>query len=312
MENRETQIKLKNDVQAKCADLDYRALLPMGVDGDFTRKEGDFRVFDRSLCQFKTPYRRRDFYKITLILNRGLLHYADKVIEVKPPTLLFSNPLIPYCWEAQPGEQLGHYCVFTADFLVRNSPGGVIPDLFTKKQTRPVYYLDKQASEKISWIFRQMDQESMSDYSQKEALIYSYVQILIHEARKLKVVEQPHTVNHTSHAAARITALFMEMLDRQFPVDIREGPQLKKAADYAEHLSIHVNHLNRALKEVTGKTTSEWLTERLIQQAQQLLLQTDLNISEIGYALGFEYPSYFNQFFRKVTGRTPASYRVTA
>jgi len=311
MENRETSVNINFEEPLECAGQHYRNLLPLGVDGDFTRHKGNFKVFDRRLCQFKTPYKRRDFFKITLIANKGLLHYADSVIEVRPPVLLFSNPLIPYCWEADPVEQLGYYCVFTTEFLTRNSPGGVVPSLFTQKQHRPVFQLDEQGAEHVSWIFRQMDSESISDYSQKEALIFSYIQILIHEASKRKPVEQLREFSPTGNAAARITALFMEMLNRQFPVDIREGLQLRKAADYAEHLSIHVNHLNKALKEVTGKTTSAWLSARLIQQAQQLLLETDLNISEIGYVLGFEYPSHFNQFFRKLTGRTPASFRVS-
>lgn len=294
-----------------CANaLHYRSFLPLGNDGEFTRQKGDFNVFDRKLCQFKTPYRRRDFYKITLIENKGLLHYAERVIPVEPPTLLFSNPMLPYCWEAEPGEQCGHYCVFTAEFLTRNSPGGIIHPLFTERQRRPVFHLDAGHRDHISSIFKQMDIENQTDYAQKESLIFSYVQILIHEACKLRPVDQ--TVSQPGHAAARITALFMELLDRQFPVDPAEGLQLKKAADYADSLSIHVNHLNRAIKEVTGLTTTHWITTRLIKEAQHLLLHTDLNISEIGYTLGFEYPSYFNQFFRKMTDRTPASYRVTA
>ena len=288
--------------------LVYRSFLPVGKDGDFTRQKGDFNVYDRRHCTFKTPYRRRDFYKITLIENQGLLHYAEKVIPVTPPTLLFSNPFLPYCWEAAPEEQKGNYCVFTAEFLTRNSPGGIIHPLFTEKQRRPVFQLDTQKAAQIAGMFKQMEIELHSDYAEKERLIYSYVEILIHEACKLSPVE--HIVKNSGNAAARITALFFELLDRQFPVDIREGVQLKKAADYADRLFVHVNHLNRAVKEVTGKTTTHWITARLIAEAQHLLVHTDLNIGAIGYALGFEYPSYFNQFFRKMTDRTPTSYRA--
>lgn len=294
----------------ECADLQYRSFLPIGKDGDFTRQNGDFNVYDRKLCQFKTPYRRRDFYKITLIENNGLLHYAEKVIPVSAPTLLFSNPMIPYCWEAEPGVQHGKYCVFTAEFLTRNSPGGIIHPLFTQRQARPVFHLNKTKREQIAGIFKQMEVEHQSDYVEKESLIFSYVQILIHEACKLSPVE--NIVSQPGNAAARITALFMEILDRQFPVDPREGLLLKKAADYADSLSIHVNHLNRAIKEVTGETTTHWIASRLIKEAQQLLLHTDLNVAEIAYALGFDYPSYFNQFFRKMTHRTPAAYRARA
>jgi len=68
---------------------------------------------------------------------------------------------------------------------------------------------------------------------------------------------------------------------------------------------VHVNHLNRSVKEVTGKTTSEHIAARIVQEASALLTHTDWNISEIAYSLGFEYPSYFTLFFKKHTGVSP-------
>ena len=46
-------------------------------------------------------------------------------------------------------------------------------------------------------------------------------------------------------------------------------------------------------------------------QAKALLQHTDWSISEIAYALGFEYPTYFNNFFKKITGTNPKSFRLT-
>ena len=102
----------------------------------------------------------------------------------------------------------------------------------------------------------------------------------------------------------------MELLDRQFPIDTPEHVlKLKTANDYASSLSVHVNHLNRAVKEVTGKTTTEHIADRIIKEAKALLAHTDWNISEIAYTLGFEYPAYFNNFFKKLTNTTPKSLR---
>jgi AraC-like DNA-binding protein len=112
------------------------------------------------------------------------------------------------------------------------------------------------------------------------------------------------------NAMARITSLFLELLERQFPVDTPQYQlKLRTANDYAINLSIHVNYLNRAVKEVTGKTTTEHLTERMIVEAKALLLHTDWSINDIAYSLGYEYPTYFNNFFKKQTGVTPSSLR---
>lgn len=51
------------------------------------------------------------------------------------------------------------------------------------------------------------------------------------------------------------------------------------------------------------------MSERMAGEAKALLQHTDWNVADIAYALGFEYPSYFNNFFRRITGTTPTSLR---
>lgn len=72
---------------------------------------------------------------------------------------------------------------------------------------------------------------------------------------------------------------------------------------------MHTNYLNRAVKEITGKPTTAHITERIIAEAKALLQHTDWNISEVAYALGFDYPTYFDNFFKKQTGTNPKSLR---
>ena len=53
------------------------------------------------------------------------------------------------------------------------------------------------------------------------------------------------------------------------------------------------------------------ISERIVAEAKALLKHTDWNISEIAYALGFDYPTYFNNFFKEHSGATPSSYRLS-
>ena len=86
--------------------------------------------------------------------------------------------------------------------------------------------------------------------------------------------------------------------------------QFKTAQEFANRLSVHVNHLNRSVKEITGKPTSAHIAERIITEAKALLIHTDWTIAEIGYALGFEYPAYFNNYFKRLTGIVPSLVRL--
>src|SRR5687768_6993835 len=153
-----------------------------------------------------------------------------------------------------------------------------------------------------------MIDEQKTDYAYKDDLIRNYINLIIHEALKL----QPSD-NYDLHknAASRITSVFLELLERQFPIESIDKPlQLKTAHDYARSLNVHVNYLNRAVKEVTSKPTTSHITERIITEAKALLQHTDWNVSDIAYSLGFDYPTYFNNFFKKVTGTNPKSLRL--
>ncbi len=83
-------------------------------------------------------------------------------------------------------------------------------------------------------------------------------------------------------------------------------PSVKYLADKV-HLS--PSYLSDLLKKETGKNAQEHIHFYLIEEAKNLLLNSEMNINEIAYGLGFEYPQYFNKLFKKKTGSTPMEYR---
>jgi AraC-like DNA-binding protein len=118
------------------------------------------------------------------------------------------------------------------------------------------------------------------------------------------------TIHSGQNASSRIISLFLELLERQFPIESpTQKLKLRSANEYAERLAIHVNHLNKVLKERTGKTTTEIISSRMIQEAKILLKQTDWNISEIAYSLGFEEVAHFSNFFKRQTSLAPLVFR---
>lgn len=268
---------------------------------------GHLNVYRREdFCKGKvTPYNRRDFYKVSLVIGKGTLYYADKGIVVDRDALLFSNPTIPYSWEPA-GPQSGYFVLFTENYITLDSRNMSEASLF-RIGGSPVFFPSPEQVSKMTEIFERMLVELDSEYLYKYDVLRSYLNLLLHEALKLRPAD---TYFQHTNASARITTLFMELLERQFPIDTPEHVlRFKKATDYASRLSVHVNHLNRAVKEVTGKTTTEHIADRITNEAKALLRHTDWNVSEIAYSLGFEYPAYFNNFFKKQTHQTPRSFR---
>ncbi len=285
-------------------------VLPDGI----TREIGHFNVFDVEelfrLIRRKPvmPYNRREYYKISLISGRNRAEYADKVIDIEDHALLFATPKVPYHWVPQDMNQSGFFCIFTDEFLTKTGMGMALDDLpIFKAGGYPVFQLQEEERQEVGAIFRRMHKELSSDYAFKYDLLRTYVLELIHIGQKL----QPHSALYTTHnASARVSSLFVELLERQFPIEsTHQKLELRTAADYASQLSIHVNHLNKVLKETTGKTTTDLISARVTREAKVLLKQTDWNISEIAYCLGFEEVAHFSNFFRKQTSLSPMGFR---
>lgn len=254
-------------------------------------------------------YSRKDFYKICLTTGKSIIHYADRSFEAEGTVLFFGNPHIPYSWETISRSYVGYTVLFSEDFLkVSDRSESLQQSPLFKIGGTPILKITEQQREFLNTIFRKMIDEQKTDYAYKDDLMRNYINLIIHEALKLQPSEN---YNQHKNAAFRITSVFLELLERQFPIESTDRPlQLKTAQDYAKNLNVHVNYLNRAVKEVTGKPTTAHISERIISEAKSLLQHTDWNIADIAYALGFEYPTYFNNYFKRMTGTNPKSIRA--
>lgn len=84
----------------------------------------------------------------------------------------------------------------------------------------------------------------------------------------------------------------------------------KNADFYATKLNLSAKRLNQILKQKTGKTISQILQERTLNEAKHLLFVGKKSIKEIAYTLGFQDASYFSMFFMKMTKLSPDEFRI--
>lgn len=252
------------------------------------------------------PYRRRDYYKITLLTGNCILHYADKSIEIKKQALIFYNPLVPYGWEKK-GNKLGGYtCIFDQKHFQQF--GELNRYAVFQLNSIPVFELSNEQLKKVVPLYEQMLEEIDSDYIYKYDLLRAFVFELLHFA--LKMYPDHNLGTQSINASKRVSTQFLELLERQFPIDdIKQNLTLRSANEYANRLNVHVNYLNRAVKSITGQTTTQLITQRVLQEAKLLLKNTSWNISEVAYALGFSELSHFNNFFKKHLQSSPLKFR---
>lgn len=277
-------------------------------DATYSKEKPYFNIHSRQ-CNFGTvQFSYRDFYKVTLIKGAGKLYYADKWILVDRPALLFSNPLVPYAWESVSEEQKGMFCIFNEQFVQAEEKNNSLASTPLFKVTGDkVFFLDESQVARIEDLYMQMQAEIQSDYIGKWDVLRSDLHLLVHTA--LKSQDANHYELHPN-ASQRMAELFIELLERQFPIDYPHSVLgLRTPADYAIRLSVHTNHLNKVVKETMDKTTSALIAERITKECLQYLSHTHLTISEIAFCLGFESVSYFSKFIRKHTGKSPSEIR---
>jgi AraC family transcriptional activator of pobA len=102
-----------------------------------------------------------------------------------------------------------------------------------------------------------------------------------------------------------------KLLLKQFQTKIDKSfRELHEVSDYANLLHISAGHLSETIKKQSGKPAIKHIHERLILESRRLLFHTSSSLKEIAFDLGFSEASYFNRFFKRETGMTPAEYRM--
>lgn len=149
-----------------------------------------------------------------------------------------------------------------------------------------------------------MNEELKLNRPGKEKAIRLYLYLLLLEAKRSYERQQLH-LNASQTDNTYLVSHFHKLVSRHFL-------SKRKVTDYASLLTVSANHLNRTVKEITGKTASESISEMLVQEAKAVLKYTDSTISEIAYQLNFSEPAAFNRFFKKMTGDTPMAFRKNA
>ena len=281
---------------------------------DLAEPAGHFNVFNiADLAPYNRPERptlfdKRLYYKISLCLGPGRIEYGDRVLDIARQAVFLATPRIAYRWVPLTPTPAGYFCIFNQAFLLPAQRGLLSEELpIFHPGAYPLWEVSDAQASALHAIFAKMAQEIASPYAYKYDLLRTHLWELIHAVQK----QQPAGATATGGSAAdRLAAQFADLLERQFPLPGPYQPlRLRTPADFADQLAVHVNHLNRVLKEVTGHTTTALIGGRLTQEARLLLRQTNWSITQIAEGLGFTDTAHFCTFFKRQTAHTPGDFR---
>ena len=251
---------------------------------------------------------KRLYYKISLCEGPGQVEYGDRVLDIAQRAVFLATPRVPYRWQPLTPTPTGCFCIFDRAFLLPARSGVAVEELpIFQPGAYPLWEVSEAQGQALHTVFGKMAQTIASRYAYKYDLLRAHLWELIHVVQQ----QQPTSLPVLGGSAAdRLAAQFGDLLERQFPLPGPQQPlRLRTPADFADQLAVHVNYLNRALRDATGHTTSALIGGRLAQEAKILLRQTGWSITQIAEGLGFTDTAHFCTFFKRQTGRTPGDFR---
>jgi AraC-like DNA-binding protein len=277
---------------------------------DLNQAKFNFNIFRlESLCKLAPKgiqHGRRDYYKISLIRGDKVVHYGDQSFEIKGSTLIFFKPDTPYSMIQTNEHHSGIFCVFPASFFNHYVEINKYP-LF-QDITNAYVTLNAEQDRAMENIFLRMEEEFQGEYQFKNDIIRNYILELIHFTMRAKRFDS--MPSKSQNGSSRLADLFINLLEKQFPIDaITQQLNIRNPKDFATALNVHVNHLNKVLHDVTGKSTTVLIKERVIKEARSMLRFTDWTINQISWCLGYEDTSNFINLFKRATSVTPNDFR---
>jgi AraC-like DNA-binding protein len=252
-----------------------------------------------------------DFYSILFKnYHRNYLRYGRKIIDFQDGSLicLAPNQLLEIEYDTQiPGDRMGWGVFFHPDLIRTTSLHDNMKNysFFSYEISEALHLSEKE--KQILWdcVLKLQGelQENVDIHSQ--AILVSSLELLLNYCSRFYGRQFITRKSSNNAVVGQIENILSEYFKE---IDISEKglPTVKYLAD---QVNLSPGYLSDLLKKETGKSTQDHIHFYLIEEAKNILLNTNKSVSEIAYALGFEYPQYFNKLFKKKTGKTPIEFR---
>ena len=253
---------------------------------------------------------RYGLYALFLKENKGCqLSYGRTKYDFDEMTVTTFAPGQNVHVEPMPGVQFPKWTalVFHPDLLARSSLGRNIDKYeFFSYSSNEALHLSAGEIEIFRSVLDMISQElhrSIDKHSRD--LIVSNIELLLNYCLRFydRQFVTREEINHD--VVRRFERMLTDYIQTQAS---REG--LPTVAYFANKCCLSTGYFGTLVKVETGRTAKDFIADRLLTAAKQLLDDSSLSVNEVGMQLGFEYSQHFIRFFKAHTGMTPTQYRV--
>ncbi len=235
------------------------------------------------------------------------IQYGRNYYDFEEGVLAFTSPGQVITATENPENPTGWMLFFHADLIRKSNLGKIIGNYtFFSYDIHEALHLSKKEegilNDCIEKIEFELDQ-NIDSHSQK--LLVSNIDLLLNYCNRF-YERQFHTRSvHHKDVVTNIESIIKTYYDASLQIE-QGTPTIQYLA---ERVNLSANYLSDLLRKETGKNAKEHINSFVINKAKNMLLNSERNVSEIAYDLGFNYPHYFSRMFKQKTGITPAKYR---
>ncbi|HEY8937399.1 MAG TPA: helix-turn-helix transcriptional regulator [Cyclobacteriaceae bacterium] len=251
------------------------------------------------------------FYKISYKPNlRGKLKYGQSFYDFDGGGLLFASPgqivgsndndasvCSEYTLLIHPDFFLGHQIARTVKYY----------GFFSYSANETLHLSDDERATIIS-IFKMIETELNSridDFSQP--VVLAQIELLLNYANRFykRQFITRKAVNND------LLQKLETLLDNYYNKEISLNKGIPTVGFLADNLNLSPSYLSDMLRSLTGRSAQQHIHDKLIEKAKEKLSTSNLSVSEIAYALGFEHSQSFSKLFKTRTKLSPLEFRST-
>ena len=249
-----------------------------------------------------------NMYKISLKFNfSGRLKYGQQFYDFESGGLSFFSPLQVISPVEEGADYSGYSLHIHPDFLLNTPLAGNIRNYgFFSYDVNEALCMSEKEKAVVSAIFESIKEEmnhSIDHFSQD--IIISQIEQLLNYSNRY--YNRQFITRKAVHS--NLITRLDNRLDESFAHDEALQLGMLSVGSLAEELQVSTRYLSDMLKSLTGMTTQQYIQNRMIDKAKELLSVGSLSISEIAYTLGFEHPQSFNKIFKRRTNLSPLEFR---
>lgn len=287
--------------------ISYNPQLPVySIEPDVLTGNKHFRVYNFKgslppIADLLVPH-RKDHYLIAFIRKGGARQWIDMAsYTLKDNTVYLAGPNQIIVKEET--KQLWSTGIaFTKEFLALQENAALknLPLILNPKRQHELLLTEADV-QFLEDMLDKIDAEYTSNNEWQQRMLSAYLTLLLTYLSRLY-----------EEQFKDIAVPKEKVLLKNFQVKVDEHyRELREVNDYASLLHISPGHLSEVIKNQSGKPAIKHIHERIVLEARRMLFHTDISLKEMAFDLGFADASYFNRFFKRETGITPADYRET-